>query len=76
MKTIIHSSKNNHYVSAENITLHKIHDTNSVQLMELKGVAKITHAEHDTIELNSRWVLKYTQQELDPITNKFVDIYD
>lgn len=73
-KTIVlEPSTNTHtiteVISAENIT-------ESIVKVKTTRESKVIHGEHGTIGIESENVVKYVQQELNPLTKKFQNNWD
>ena len=47
-----------------------------MKLKTLKNKSKVLHGEHGVIGIESEHVLKYVQQELNPITRKLQNAWD
>ena len=44
--------------------------------LQIQGDGIVTHGEHGTIKTESPNVIKYVQQELNPVTRKLQNAYD
>lgn len=73
-KFVLEPSTNTHQIEAENITNEDL--GNGIIKLKVKGQAIITHGEHGTIATESKDIIKYVQQELNPITRKLQNAYD
>ena len=74
MKTIVlEPSTNTHtmtgVVSVENVT-------ESTLKITTKGTSKVVHGEHHTLGIESENVIKYVQQEYNPVTGKLQNAWD
>jgi hypothetical protein len=49
---------------------------NSVVKLKTNGDSKVIHGEHGIIGVESPYVMKYTQQELNPLTKAFQNAFD
>ncbi len=73
-KTIVlEPSTNTHaltgVVSVQNVT-------ESILKVKTSGPSKVMHGEHNTIGIESENVIKYVQQELNPVTRKLQNAWD
>lgn len=82
MKTIVlEPSVNTHALSAKSIDKKEI--TDSVLLIKIKGDGVVTHGQpgtvrgnHGTLRIESENILKYTQQEFNPISRMMMNAFD
>jgi hypothetical protein len=70
----LEESTNTHSIAAKNIKSQDL--GNSILKLEIEGEGIITHGEHGTIKTESKHVMKYIQQELNPVTKKLQNAYD
>ena len=71
----LEASTNTHVLESDDfIEIDELH--NGVVKMKINGNGIITHNEHRTIVTESENVLKYIQQELNPITNDIRNVFD
>ena len=77
MKNIIIVEKSTHphkLESDKKIVVNKI-DDNTLDI-ELNGETIVTHGEHGTLKVESERVIKYNQQELNPVTRSMQRVFD
>lgn len=74
MKHFLENTTNTHVLHAEKITVIKTLD--SAQVLQIKGEGIITHGEHSCIKTESEFVIKYIQQEFNPVTKVVENAYD
>ena len=70
---VLEASTNTHVLHGV-VESEKISD--SIIKVKVKEKAKVVHGEHGTIAIESENVVKYTQQELNPVTNAFQTAFD
>ncbi len=70
----LENTTHTHLLKAEEIEV--IQTIGSTQVIEVKGDGLITHGEHGTIKTESPHLIKYIQQEFNPITRIVEDAYD
>jgi len=73
-KLVLEPSTNTHCIEASRIVKKDI--GNSVLKLDVDGFGIVTHGEHGTIRTESRTVIKYVQQEVNPVTKKLQNAYD
>ena len=71
---VLEPSTNTHAVSANSIEV--VNLDNSTLKLKINGDGIVTHAEHGTLVTESPNVIKYNQQEFNPITRKLQNAYD
>jgi hypothetical protein len=71
---VLEPSTNTHSVSANSIEVTNLE--NSTLKLKIKGDGIVTHGEHGTLVTESPNVIKYNQQEFNPITRKLQNAYD
>lgn len=71
---VLEESTNTHKIEANSIT--KTDLGNGVLKLQIEGAGIVTHGEHGTLTTESSVVLKYVQQELNPITKKLQNAFD
>ncbi len=75
MKTVIlEKSTNTHIVKAENIVSEDL--GNGIVKLQIQGSGIVTHGEHGTLTTESPNVIKYVQQEVNPVTRMLQNAYD
>ncbi|SEA73966.1 hypothetical protein SAMN05443667_1086 [Flavobacterium gillisiae] len=67
-------STNTHTLEAKNIEVEDL-ETGILKLIII-GEGIVTHGEHGTLKTESPHVLKYVQQELNPVTNALQNAFD
>ena len=73
-KIVLQESKNPHILEADEIEI--IAANERFQLLAINGNGIIHHGEHGALHTNTPFLLKYTQQEIDPLTNNIYDVFD
>ncbi len=71
---VLEPSTNTHAVSANSIEV--VNLDNSTLKLKINGDGIVTHGEHGTLVTESANVIKYNQQEFNPITRKLQNAYD
>jgi hypothetical protein len=71
---VLEPSTNTHAVSANSIEV--VNLDNSTLKLKINGDGIVTHGEHGTLVTESPNVIKYNQQEFNPITRKLQNAYD
>lgn len=71
---VLEPSTNTHAVSASQIEVKNLE--NSTLKLTINGPGIVTHGEHGTLVTESANVIKYNQQEFNPITRKLQNAYD
>ena len=71
---VLEPSTNTHAVSANSIAVTNL--DNSTLKLKINGDGIVTHGEHGTLVTESPNVIKYNQQEFNPITRKLQNAYD
>jgi len=74
MKHFLEHTTNTHVLEAENIKVLKT--IGSTQVIEVTGEGIISHGEHGSIKTESKYLIKYVQQEFNPITRIMENAYD
>lgn len=73
-KEVLEPSTNTHTLEAEAIT--KTDVGNGIIKLNIKGDGIVTHGEHGTLTTESENVIKYVQQEVNPISKKMQNAFD
>lgn len=73
-KLVLEPSTNTHTIEANNIVSEEI--GNGILKLKIKGDGVVTHGEHGTLKTESPDVIKYVQQEVNPVTRKIQNAYD
>ena len=75
MKEIaLENSTNTHKIKADKIEV--FHDNIGTVGLEVKGEGIVHHGEHGSFKTETPFVIKYVQQEVNPITKKIEDAND
>lgn len=74
-KVILEKSTNTHVLNSEQKVVVTNLD-NSTMLLNIKGNGIVTHGQHGTVVTESPTVVKYVQQELNPVTRKMQNAFD
>jgi hypothetical protein len=73
-EVILEPSTNSHKINGTKITSEKI--TESILKLKIVGPGVVTHGEHGTLVTESENVIKYVQQELNPVTKALQNAFD
>lgn len=73
-KVILEPSTNTHEISASNVEIQDL--GGSILKLKINGEGIVTHGEHGTLVTESKNVIKYIQQEFNPVTKKLQNAYD
>tara|TARA_B110000008_G_scaffold189481_1_gene188274 strand:- start:272 stop:508 length:237 start_codon:yes stop_codon:yes gene_type:complete len=71
---ILENSTNSHKVKANHIESKAI--GNGIIKLKIKGKGFVSHGEHGTVVTESENVIKYVQQELNPVTKAMQNAFD
>jgi hypothetical protein len=71
---VLEPSTNTHRLVADKIEAKEL--GNSVVKLKINGDGLLMHGEHGVLKTESENVIKYVQQELDPIRQSFVNAFD
>ena len=71
---VLEPSTNTHTISANKIVKKEL--TGGVMKLTIKGDALVEHGEHGTLATESKNVIKYVQQEVNPISKKRQAAFD
>jgi hypothetical protein len=71
---IVEPSRNTHTLEAQKIELQDLE--NGILKLTITGEGIITHGEHGTLRTEATHVIKYVQQELNPVTETFQNAFD
>jgi hypothetical protein len=74
MKHFLEQTTNTHILEAKAIKVVKTMD--STQVIEVSGEGVISHGEHGILKTESKHLIKYIQQEFNPITQIVENAYD
>ncbi|WGH76449.1 hypothetical protein P8625_04620 [Tenacibaculum tangerinum] len=74
MKHFLEETTNTHVLEASKIRVLKTID--STQVLKIEGEAVLSHGEHGCIKIEGENVIKYVQQEFNPITRAVENAYD
>jgi hypothetical protein len=73
---ILEPSTNTHKLHSNNeIVVEKIEDGTILKL-QVNGKGIVKHGEHGVLATESKHIIKYVQQELNPITNMLQNAFD
>lgn len=73
-RTVLEPSSNTHTLVSHDV---KVTDLgNSTLKLKIKGDGVLVHGEHGTIKTESPDVMKYVQQEFNPVTRAMQNAYD
>ncbi len=75
MKHFLENTTNTHVLEASSIKIIKTIDR-TTQVLEIEGEGIISHGEHGTLKTESPNIIKYIQQEFNPITGIVEAAYD
>ena len=73
-KIVLEESTNVHCIEASDVIVKDL--GNGVLELEITGDGIVTHGEHGTLKTESPNVIKYVQQELNPVTQKLQNAFD
>jgi len=73
-EVVLEPSSNTHKMSANGVEVTEI--TPSILKLKVKGSGYVTHGEHGTLVTESETVLKYVQQEYNPVTKAMQNAFD
>lgn len=73
-QTIVLEPSTNTHTMTNVISVDKI--TESILSIKTDGTSKVFHGEHGTLGIESENVIKYVQQEYNPVTQKFQNAWD
>ena len=73
-RKVLEPSTNTHTLEAKAIETKDL--GNGILKIKTKGNGTVTHGEHGTLKTESDNVIKYVQQEVNPITRKMQNAYD
>jgi len=71
---VLEPSTNTHAMSADKVEVTNLGGGNLKLKVEGHGI--VTHGEHGVVRTETPDVIKYVQQELNPITNAFWNAFD
>lgn len=71
---ILEPSTNTHVLKADKIEMKKI--GNGIIQLKITGNGIVTHGEHGTIKTETENVIKYIQQEINPISGIIQNAFD
>jgi hypothetical protein len=71
---VLEPSTNTHRLTAQKIEAKEL--GNSVVKLKIEGEGLLIHGEHGVLKTESENIVKYVQQELDPIRQSFVNAFD
>lgn len=71
---ILEPSTNTHVMEADKIEMKKL--GNGIIQLKISGNGIVTHGEHGTIKTEAENVIKYIQQEINPISGILQNAFD
>lgn len=71
---VLEPSTNTHTLKGNVVKTKKI--TDSIMTVKIEGEGIVTHGQHGTIRTESPNVIKYVQQEKNPVTQKMMNAFD
>ncbi|AOW10482.1 hypothetical protein [Flavobacterium gilvum] len=71
---ILEPSTNTHVLEAEKIEMKKLN--NGIIQLKITGNGIVTHGEHGTIKTEAEYIIKYIQQEINPISRVIQNVFD
>ncbi|EDP98286.1 hypothetical protein U8527_19980 [Kordia algicida OT-1] len=74
MKYALEKTTNTHILEAENIKVR--YSVGSTQVLQIEGEGIVSHGEHGIIKTESKYVIKYVQQEFNPVTRIIENAFD
>jgi hypothetical protein len=75
MKHFLENTTHTHVLEAQEIKVIKTIDK-TTQVLLVRGEGIVTHGEHGTLKTQSPHLIKYIQQEFNPITGLIEAAYD
>lgn len=78
-KITVQDSAHPHYLEAKKAqvdTIIKNEQGSHIIKFIIYGDGIITHGKHGTIKTESKYIIKYVQQEFNPFTRKMMDAFD
>lgn len=73
-KVVLEPSTNTHVLEAVSVESKDL--GNGIKQLKVKGDGKVLHGEHGTLKTESENVMKYVQQEVNPISKKLQNAFD
>tara|TARA_Y100001937_G_C6964360_1_gene260358 strand:- start:371 stop:604 length:234 start_codon:yes stop_codon:yes gene_type:complete len=73
-EVVLEPSTNTHKISADGVEVKDL--GNGILHLTVNGDGVVTHGEHGTLKTESKNVIKYVQQELNPVTRKIQNAVD
>lgn len=71
---ILEASTNTHILEARKIEMKKL--KNGIIKLNITGNGLVTHGEHGTIRTESQHIIKYVQQEINPVSGIMQNAFD
>ena len=71
---VLEQSTNTHQLHASNVVSKDL--GNGTIKLKIEGEGVVTHGEHGTVKIESENVIKYVQQEVNPVTKKMQAVFD
>ena len=73
-KIVLEPSTNTHVLEVNSVEVKNLE--NGMMQLKIKGNGIITHGEHGTIKTESEHIIKYIQQEVNPLTRQRQNAFD
>ena len=73
-KVVLEQSTNTHVLHARQVKQKNL--KNGIVALKIEGEGIVTHGEHGTLKTESPDVIKYVQQEVNPVTKKLQNAFD
>ena len=73
-EVVLEESTNTHKITANNVTVKDL--GNSILKLNIEGEGIVTHGEHGVVKTETKHVIKYVQQELNPVTKNMQNAFD
>lgn len=75
MKVFLEKTTNTHLLEASEVKVLQNVDE-AIQVIEIQGEGIVSHGEHGILKIESPHIVKYVQQEFNPVTNMLEQAYD
>ncbi len=73
-RVVLEPSTNTHVLEAESVQVTEL--GNGIKKLVIKGEGNVLHGEHGTMRTETEHVMKYIQQEVNPISKKMENAWD
>jgi hypothetical protein len=71
---VLEPSTNTHVMEAQEVVKEDLGE--GILKLKVKGEGVVTHGEHGTLKTQSEHVMKYVQQEVNPVTRRLQNAFD